>query len=131
MPRDLEALAGKNASHELPHLTKSPEALDQGLYEDDEQETTLESILSQRNEKRDEIHPYTQTLSLSDIDSCVLLEEQAFPPNERCTREKVSPCFLFSLARELLVVLRHALSLPVTKLVCLVLHSISPPSLDT
>jgi hypothetical protein len=42
------------------------------------------------NSKRDEVHPYTQTLTLSDVDSCVILEDLAFPPNERASRAKVS-----------------------------------------
>ena len=40
--------------------------------------------------KRDDLHPYTQSLSINDIDSCTKLEEETFPPNERATREKVS-----------------------------------------
>jgi len=38
--------------------------------------------------KRDDLHPYTQSLSINDIDSCTKLEEETFPPNERATREK-------------------------------------------
>ncbi|KAF1812054.1 acyl-CoA N-acyltransferase, partial [Eremomyces bilateralis CBS 781.70] len=34
------------------------------------------------------LHPYVQALTLSDIESCVKLEEAAFPPTERCSREK-------------------------------------------
>jgi len=36
------------------------------------------------------LHPYTRPLTLSDVDSCVALEDVAFPENERCSREKVS-----------------------------------------
>ena len=42
-----------------------------------------------QNTKRDQLHPYIQTLTITDVESCVKLEEAAFPPNERCTREKV------------------------------------------
>lgn len=38
---------------------------------------------------RNDLHPYVQTLSLADVDSCVALENAAFPENERCSREKV------------------------------------------
>jgi len=38
--------------------------------------------------KRDDLHPYTQSLSINDIDSCTKLEEETFPPDERATREK-------------------------------------------
>lgn len=36
------------------------------------------------------LHLYSKILCLADVDSCVVLEEMAFPPRERCTREKVS-----------------------------------------
>ena len=95
MPRDLTKEAEQ--SDTLPELTKSPESTDDGQIPGGiEDEGTLVDILSQRNEKRDEIHPYTQTLSLSDIDSCVRLEEETFPPQERCTREKVSHSYPFN-----------------------------------
>ena len=35
------------------------------------------------------LHPYAQVLVLSDVDECVRVEEEAFPENERCSREKV------------------------------------------
>lgn len=54
-------------------------------------EDKMIETLSQRNKQLDELHPYTQTLSLSDIESCVVLENAAFPPEERASREKVSP----------------------------------------
>lgn len=37
-----------------------------------------------------ELHLFTQVLGTPDVDSCVILEEMAFPPQERCTRSKVS-----------------------------------------
>lgn len=36
----------------------------------------------------DELHPFVQLLSLSNVDDCVKVEE-AFPENERCSKEKV------------------------------------------
>ena len=39
---------------------------------------------------RNDLHPYVQSLSLADVDSCVALENTAFPEQERCSREKVS-----------------------------------------
>ena len=36
----------------------------------------------------DQLHPFVQLLSLANVDDCVKVEE-AFPENERCTREKV------------------------------------------
>ena len=37
------------------------------------------------------LHPYTRPLTISDLESCVALENAAFPEHERCTPEKVSP----------------------------------------
>lgn len=39
--------------------------------------------------KFDHLHPFTQVLSVSNVDDCVELEAEAFPENERCSREKV------------------------------------------
>ncbi|KAG9544904.1 hypothetical protein KCV01_g24695, partial [Aureobasidium melanogenum] len=47
--------------------------------------------ISRDMEKQDhlaEIKPYVQTLTTSDIDSAVKLEDATFPPEERATREK-------------------------------------------
>ena len=77
-----------------PELTKSPEEVEEGSgpqgFTLAEEEDAMFRSLAERNERRDELHPYTQTLNLSDVDSCTVLEEEVFPPNERCTREKVS-----------------------------------------
>lgn len=51
--------------------------------------------ISRDMEKQDhlaEIKPYAQSLTLSDLDSCVKLEDATFPPEERATREKVGNC---------------------------------------
>ena len=39
---------------------------------------------------RNGLHPYVQTLSLSNLESCVALENAVFPEEERCSREKVA-----------------------------------------
>lgn len=39
--------------------------------------------------KYDDLHPYTQILSLSNLEACVALEYGAFPEHERCSRDKV------------------------------------------
>ena len=43
----------------------------------------------------DHLHPFTQVLSISNVDDCVKLEAEAFPANERCSKEKVSYFSLF------------------------------------
>ena len=82
----------------MPELTKSPEETEERAPGGIEYEQSMIDDMSQRNEKRDELHPYTQSLKLSDIDACVRLEEETFPPQERCTREKVSAFFRSRLA---------------------------------
>lgn len=39
--------------------------------------------------QRDALHLVSVILGLSDIDSCVMLDEVTFPPHQRCSREKV------------------------------------------
>lgn len=39
--------------------------------------------------KWDRLHPENQALSVFDVDQCAKLEEDAFPPEERASREKV------------------------------------------
>lgn len=89
MPRDLSAIVKEDTLQGMPELTKSPDEVDRREIAEEDEETMFDQ-LAKRNEKLDELHPYTNTLSLSDIDSCVRLEEETFPPQERCSREKVS-----------------------------------------
>lgn len=79
MPRDLAALVKGNANGE-----PAPEGIMFGAQATKDSETAS---------KRNEVHPYTQTLTLRDVDSCVTLEDLAFPPNERASRAKVSLSF--------------------------------------
>jgi hypothetical protein len=45
------------------------------------------------------LHPYTRPLTISDLDSCVALENAAFTdPRDRATPEKVSPFLPTSVA---------------------------------
>ena len=93
MPRDLSALANESTLSNMPGLSKSGEediSRETPMDAGDESESSMITERSHTNEKRDELHPYTQTLNISDVESCTRLEEAAFPPQERCTREKVS-----------------------------------------
>jgi hypothetical protein len=76
MPRDLAALVKGD-----PNSEPAPEGIMFGAQATKDSETAS---------KRNEVHPYTQTLTLRDVDSCVILEDLAFPPNERASRAKVS-----------------------------------------
>ncbi len=48
--------------------------------------------------EEDNLHPYVQTLSISNLEDCVALENAVFPENERCSREKVGVpnCVLYN-----------------------------------
>lgn len=39
--------------------------------------------------KYDKLHPENQVLTIANVEDCVKVEESAFPPNERGSREKV------------------------------------------
>jgi hypothetical protein len=43
----------------------------------------------EQEEQRSQLHPWIQLLSMHDLESCLKLEEATFPPNQRCSREKV------------------------------------------
>jgi hypothetical protein len=47
--------------------------------------------------KYDDLHPFAQILSLSDLEACVALESAAFPEHERCSRDKVCLALLIHL----------------------------------
>lgn len=89
MPRDLTALVKEDAISNMSPLDRT----DNADSVQQPQQGTMFAAQAQKNAKRDDIHPYTQTLTLSDVESCVILEEAAFPPQERATREKVSQPF--------------------------------------
>ena len=102
MPPDTSAVPKDNQSHLALTLTHSPDA--------DERTTSVREgppdrpvirrhslpLFSLRNRSganykdlRD-LHPYVQTLTIADLESCIALEISAFPPEERCSPEKVS-----------------------------------------
>ena len=61
------------------------------IYRD---ETRQPNVLHLRNGRAKEkpmndLHPYVQTLSISNVEDCVALENAVFPEHERCSKEKV------------------------------------------
>lgn len=94
MPRDLTELAKDDAISNMSPLDRTltkPDADSEPQQQPDKpRQGTMFAEQAQKNSKRDDLHPYTQTLTLNDVESCVILEEAAFPPQERATREKVS-----------------------------------------
>ena len=47
-----------------------------------------------KEKKMNDLHPYVQTLSISNVEDCVALENAVFPEHERCSREKVGSKYL-------------------------------------
>ena len=96
MPRDLQSLKGDSQpSNESPKPVESPASMTQ----DDEDSMVKKISETHGSSNRDKLHPYTQCLTVNDVESCTVLEEAAFPPEERCTKEKVSHSALCYLAR--------------------------------
>lgn len=100
MPKDQE----EESSEQSVHLTESPNRLESPMKkEPDESEPTDTSNYqkgpgaftivpkAQQYSGPTNLHPYTRPLTISDLESCVALENAAFSnPIERATREKVS-----------------------------------------
>ena len=61
------------------------------IYQQDETSLSAQQLRANRAKinQRNDMHPYVQTLSISNLESCVALENAVFPEEERCTREKV------------------------------------------
>ena len=135
MPRDL--FSTKSASE--PSLTTSPKPVtpkfgsgSTAAGEDGYNEFTIHredppapngqfpDWRAKANEKNN-LHPYVQTLSRSNADSCVALEDSVFPQRERCSMEKVGlPSAKFSSkAQESSVSTPHVLSTSVSECVVL------------
>ena len=109
-----EKQENRNPTAEIPHTGPTPPHRDDEEFvpvshedvkdvDDDEDESEMERVLrpflglqrqGQRSRgvaanKYDNLHPYTQILSMSDLEACVALENAAFPEHERCSRNKV------------------------------------------
>lgn len=61
------------------------------IHRQEGKRTTAQQLRTNRAKvtERNDLHPYVQTLSLSNLDGCVALENAVFPKEERCSREKV------------------------------------------
>lgn len=85
MPRDLSDQLSSNDNSLAAEETRSDEGT--ASITAGSSQAALNSKLDPILEK---LHPYTQQLTVADVESCAILEELTFPPQERCTREKVS-----------------------------------------
>ena len=61
------------------------------IHGDESRQTSFQQLRTHRANANgmNDLHPYVQTLSLSNLESCVALENAVFPEHERCSREKV------------------------------------------
>ena len=101
MPRDLFASASPPQGVFASPESRTPRAADEDQNRDedqnaftihrDERQMGLQMLRDSRAraDDRNELHPFVQTLSLSNLESCLALEEAIFPPQERCSRERV------------------------------------------
>lgn len=64
-----------------------PGNLAYSLFRDHKDEMEIE--LSQKFKSNDDLHPFVQVLSISDLDGCVAVENAAFPEDQRASREQV------------------------------------------
>ncbi|KAL8676162.1 MAG: hypothetical protein Q9224_000861 [Gallowayella concinna] len=90
MPRDL---FGRNPKNNEAPLTASPESQTSvqnqfTIHRGDEGFGSSTSKSAKNSKALSNLHPYVQTLSLSDLESCVALENATFPEAERCSKEK-------------------------------------------
>ena len=66
------------------------------IYQQEEPPMSAQQLRTNRAKinQRNDMHPYVQTLSISNLESCVALENAVFPEEERCSREKVVPALI-------------------------------------
>lgn len=96
MPRDLNAMRDSVLSS-MAELHKSPDTIDppkssagsEAAASSTEKPQAKTYRGANKQDPRGKIKPYSQSLTLSNVDSCLALEEATFPPHERCTKEKV------------------------------------------
>lgn len=97
MPRDLFAQNQEEGMTESPdaQTPKAGEPMESNGYHDfaihsgDPDQNYPQALRrSKKAQRKAALHPYVQTLSIADLDSCERLERSCFP-EERCIREKV------------------------------------------
>lgn len=102
MPRDLDHDHDHQEVQGAP-IANGDEAGQAGFRHDNPDDTTGRFVIinggddgdAQQNDEPQartlrSLHPYTRPLTISDLDSCVALENVTFAEHERCSPEKVS-----------------------------------------
>ena len=92
MPRDLHELwtqATEQTLEDMPSLSEQPSDHQSG----GEARASAMDIEPDWEPLEEQgpvgVKVYPKALTLSDVDACVILEDAAFPPEQRCSREKV------------------------------------------
>jgi len=88
---------GVNANHTPPSIYSNP---DYNYDKDREISDSPEDFLlrnCRRDFARDQMHPFSSTLTIDDIEDCIALENAAFPEDLRASRAKVSLATNFPL----------------------------------
>ncbi len=84
MPRDLFR---RQAANDAP-LTASPDPKTPAFGTFAE---LLQSSDGNAEQDKDNLHPYVSTLGLSDLESCIALENATFPEHERVCESQMKP----------------------------------------
>ena len=99
-PREETLVASPESATPKPELSDGTESTivagqdghnDFTIYRDETDPANAHRLHDGRAKETEEdnLHPYVQTLSISNLEDCVALEKAVFPENERCSREKV------------------------------------------
>jgi len=96
-PKDESVVASPDAA--TPRSESIDDSTDIGSHGDNEStihrgmaggHSALQLHADRENIKeRNNLHPYVQTLSISNLEGCLALENAVFPEHERCSRAKV------------------------------------------
>jgi len=110
MPRDLNEIRNARVHEQQDKMSDDNETEQQApMMATDTTESPAQHTENIQDDSNDStIKPYVQSLTMLDLESCVKLEEATFPPEERCTREKVSPELLCMHISCFCVVVQHS-----------------------
>lgn len=96
MPRDLQQIWTEITDQTLdgmPSLSPQSPRENRGGYidiDDFEERSAAMDASPAQEVPESNLRLYPKALTLRDLDACCILEDAAFPPEQRCSREKVS-----------------------------------------
>lgn len=95
MPRDLESI--KQTMESMAPLTKTSHSAQDSSAADNDPGDKLQRDM-QKEDQRNQLHPFAQTLNITHLDSICNLENATFPPHEAASREKVGSILASTIA---------------------------------